>query len=111
MKLNVILCLCSSKSLIYMKEHGILLNMSPLENIGSSAGQENIVQEVDNNDDRISISISRKAYDVLVELTNQLNKENETQKLFTVEEVLDEEIILLFSDEWKKKYKPPYTFT
>lgn len=88
--------------------------MNPLENIGSSAGQENIVQEVDkvdNNDDRISISVSRNAYDILVELTNQLNKENETQKLFTVEEVLDEEIILLFSDEWKKKYKPPYTFT
>jgi hypothetical protein len=89
-----------------MKEHSILLNMNPLQNIGSSAGQEKMVQEVDkvdNNDDRISISISRKAYDVLVELTNQLNKENETQKPFTIKEVLDEEIILLFSDEWKKK--------
>jgi phosphorylcholine metabolism protein LicD len=55
-------------------------------------------------DDRISISISRKAYEALVEYTKQLNQENqEADKSFTVEEVLDEEIIFLFSDEWKKE--------
>jgi len=92
MKLNVMLCSCSLKSLIYMKEHGILLNMNPLQNIGSSAGQEKMVQEVDkvdNNDDRISISISRKAHDALSEHTKQLNKENLNQRPFTLEEVLD----------------------
>jgi hypothetical protein len=56
------------------------------------------------DDDRISISISRKAYDALVEYTKQLNQEKpEAEKLFTVEEVLDEEIIFLFSNEWKKE--------
>jgi hypothetical protein len=39
-----------------------------------------------------------------VEYTKQLNQENpEADKSFTVEEVLDEEIIFLFSDEWKKE--------
>jgi hypothetical protein len=56
------------------------------------------------DDDRISISISRKAYDALVEYTKQLNQEKpEAEKLFTVEEVLDEEIIFLFSNKWKKE--------
>jgi hypothetical protein len=50
------------------------------------------------DDDRISISISRKAYDALVEYTKQLNQEKpEAEKLFTVEEVLDEEIIFLIT--------------
>jgi hypothetical protein len=56
------------------------------------------------DDDRISISISRKAYDALVEYTKQLKQEKpEAVKSFTVEEVLDEEIIFLFSNEWKKE--------
>ena len=56
------------------------------------------------DDDRISISISRKAYDALVEYTKQLNQEKpEAEKSFTIEEVLDEEIIFLFSNEWKKE--------
>jgi hypothetical protein len=56
------------------------------------------------DDGRISISISRKAYDALVEYTKQLNQEKpEAEKLFTVEEVLDEEIIFLFSNKWKKE--------
>lgn len=81
-------------------------NVNRLHNIDSDDKLENRIQQdykVDDNDDRVSISISRKAHDALLEHTKQLNKENETQRPFTVEEVLDEEIILLFSDEWKKK--------
>jgi hypothetical protein len=80
--------------------------VNPLQNIDSDDELENRIKEddeVDNNDDRISISISRKAHDALSEHTKQLNKENLNQRPFTLEEVLDEEIILLFSDEWKKK--------
>jgi hypothetical protein len=71
-------------------------------NIDSDDKLENRLQQdykVDSNDDRVSISISRKAHDALLEHTKQLNKENESQRPLTVEEVLDEEIILLFSDE------------
>ena len=60
------------------------------------------MQETDRGDgDRINLSISRKAYDVLVEYTRQVNeKTNDTEKKpFTVEEVLDYEIVFLFSDE------------
>lgn len=81
-------------------------NVNRLQNIDGDDKLENNIQQdhkVDNNDDRVSISISRKAHDALLEHTKQLNKENKTQSPFTVEEVLDEEIILLFSDEWKKK--------
>ena len=70
----------------------------------SSPGQENTIQGVNKVEDRISISISAKAYDILLEHTKQLNRENaETQNPFTIEEVLDEEIILLFGDEGNKK--------
>jgi hypothetical protein len=50
------------------------------------------------------MSISRKAYDALVTYTKQVNEKNTDiqKKPFTIEEVLDEEIIFLFSDEWKK---------
>jgi hypothetical protein len=63
------------------------------------------INAVDKNDDeRINISISRKAYDAIEKYTKELNKrESNSQKLFTIEEVLDEEIIFLFSDEWKKE--------
>jgi hypothetical protein len=50
------------------------------------------------------MSISRKAYDALVTYTKQVNEKNTDiqKKPFTIEELLDEEIIFLFSDEWKK---------
>ncbi|HZA06343.1 MAG TPA: hypothetical protein VE619_01455 [Nitrososphaeraceae archaeon] len=77
--------------------------MDASQNVNISSGPEKTIQEVDKVDhDRISISISRKAYDILVEHTKQLNEEKpDTQKTFTIEEVLDEEIILLFGDGWK----------
>ena len=57
-----------------------------------------------NNDERINISISRKAYDALEKYTKELNeRESSNQKPFTIEEVLDEEIIFLFGDEWKSE--------
>jgi hypothetical protein len=77
-------------------------NVDRSHNIDSDDKLENRLQQdykVDSNDDLVSISISRKADDALLEHTKQLNKENESQRPFTVEEVLDEEIILLFSDE------------
>ena len=77
--------------------------MNALQNVNNSPSPEKTIQEVDKPDhDRISISISRKAYDVLVEHTKQLNEgKPDTQKTFTIEEVLDEEITLLFGDGWK----------
>jgi hypothetical protein len=76
--------------------------MNALQNVNNSP-PEKTIQEVDKPDhDRISISISRKAYDVLVEHTKQLNEgKPDTQKTFSIEEVLDEEIILLFGDGWR----------
>jgi hypothetical protein len=65
-------------------------NVNRSHNIDSEDKLENRIQQdykVDNNDDRISISISRKAHDALLEHTKQLNKENETQRPSTVEEV------------------------
>ena len=61
------------------------------------------INVIDKNDDeRINISISRKAHDE--KYTKELNeRESSNQKPFTIEEVLDEEIIFLFSDEWKKE--------
>jgi hypothetical protein len=61
-----------------------------------------MMQELNKKDgDRINVSISPKAYDALVTYTRQLNEKNNDlqQKPFTIEEVLDEEIIFLFSDE------------
>ena len=88
-----------------------LLEMNPLNNDNdynnnnhSSPGQENTIQGVNKDDDRVNISISSKAYNILLEHTQQLNRENtETQRPFTIEEVLDEEIILLFGDEYNKR--------
>lgn len=61
------------------------------------------VNENENEGDRVSISISRRAYDTLQTYTRELNEgEYGSQKAFTIEEVLDEEIILLLSDEGKK---------
>jgi hypothetical protein len=68
----------------------LLLDMNPLNNDNnnnnnnnnySSPGQENTIQGVNKDDDRVNISISSKAYDILLEHTKQLNRENaETQK-------------------------------
>jgi hypothetical protein len=76
------------------------------DTINGSPEKEKIIpkQETDeinrNDDERINISISRKAYDALEKYTKELNlRESSNQKRFTIEEVLDEEIILLFSDE------------
>jgi len=63
------------------------------------------MHKIDKEDgDRINVSISRRAYDALVTYTRQVNEtDNDTQKKpLTIEEVLDEEIIFLFSDEYKK---------
>ena len=61
------------------------------------------INVIDKNDDeRINISISRKAHDE--KYTKELNeRESNNQKPFTIEEVLDEEIIFLFSDEGKSR--------
>jgi hypothetical protein len=65
--------------------------------------QEN--NEVKQNEgERINISISRKAYYALEAFTKELNQgQPSSKKPFTVEEALDEEILLLFSDEWSNK--------
>ena len=83
------------------------------ENIGISSRspeQEKIIKtkekvdkENEKHNDRVSISISRKAHDALEKYTKELNEgEYGSQKPFTIEEVLDQEITLLLSDEWKK---------
>ena len=77
--------------------------------ISSSPEQEKIITKEkvdkvnDNHNDRVRISISRKAYDALEKYTKELNEgEYDSQNPFTIEEVLDQEITLLLSDEWKK---------
>jgi hypothetical protein len=81
--------------------------MNPLHNFDMSASKQEESTTRDSikiNEERISISINKRAYDALVQHAKQLTKENpETQKPFTVEEILDEEILLLFSDNWKLK--------
>jgi hypothetical protein len=81
--------------------------MNPLHNFDSSVSKREESTTRDSmkvNEERVSISISKRAYDALVQHAKQLTKENpETQKPFTVEEILDEEILLLFSDNWKLK--------
>jgi len=55
-------------------------------------------------DERITISISRKAYYALEAFTKEFNQgQPSDKKPLTIEETLDEEILLLFSDEWNKK--------
>jgi hypothetical protein len=57
-----------------------------------------------NEDERIKISISRKAYYALEAFTKEFNQRHPSNKKpLTVEEALDEEILLLFSDEWVNK--------
>jgi len=62
--------------------------------------------EKKNEDERIKISISRKAYYALEAFTKEFNQgQPSNKKPLTVEEALDEEILLLFSDEWVNKYQ------
>jgi hypothetical protein len=57
-----------------------------------------------NEDEHINISISRKAYYALQAFTKEFNqRQPSNKKPLTVEEALDEEILLLFSDEWSNK--------
>jgi len=79
--------------------------MNPLHNIGRNVNKnEDASQENKNvNEERVNISISKRAYDALVRHAKQITEDNpETQKPFTIEEILDEEILLLFNDEWKE---------
>jgi hypothetical protein len=78
--------------------------MNPLHNIGRNVSKnEDARQENKNvNEERVNISISKRAYDALVRHAKQITEDNpETQKPFTIEEILDEEILLLFNDDWK----------
>lgn len=80
--------------------------MNPLHNIGRNVSRNgDTSQENKNvNEERVNISISKRAYDVLVRHTKQITENNpETQKPFTIEEILDEEILLLFDDDWKEE--------
>src|SRR5436309_5469560 len=77
------------------------------DDISSSPEQEKIITKEkvvkvnENHNDRVSIFISRKAYDALEKYTKELNEgEYGSQKPFTIEEILDQEITLLLSDEW-----------
>jgi hypothetical protein len=80
--------------------------MNPLHNIGRNASKNrDTTQENKNvNEERVNISISKRAYDVLVRHAKQITEKNpESQKPFTIEEILDEEILLLFDDYWKQE--------
>ena len=67
-------------------------------------GQNSDELEVEANHERVTMSMSRKAYEALEKFTKELNeRESPNSRSFTIEEVLDEEMILLFSDEWKRE--------
>ena len=78
--------------------------------IDGKLGKETIEPKQENNkvkqneDERITISISRKAYYALEAFIKEFNQgQPSNKKPLTVEEALDEEILLLFSDEWSNK--------
>jgi hypothetical protein len=80
--------------------------MNPLHNIDSnvSKNQDTRGEYKKVNEERVSISISKRAYDALVRHARQITENNpETQKPFTIEEILDEEILLLFNNDWKEE--------
>jgi hypothetical protein len=68
---------------------------------------EQKINEVKENDaERINISISRKAYYALEAFTNEFNHgQSSDRKPLTIEEALEEEILLLFSDEWGNRQR------
>jgi hypothetical protein len=79
--------------------------MDPLHNIGSSVSKNEIRvgEHVKVNEERVNISISKTAYDALVKHAKQITERNpETDEPFTIEEILDEEIMLLFNNDWKE---------
>ena len=79
--------------------------MDPLHNIGSSVGKNEfrVAEHVMVNEERVNISISKTAYDALVKHAKQITERNpQTDKPFTIEEILDEEILLLFNNDWKE---------
>ena len=66
--------------------------------------------EIQDKHERVNISISRKAYEALEKFTKELNeRESTNNRSFTIEEVLDEEMILLFSDDWKTDSNRSFT--
>jgi hypothetical protein len=85
------------------EEHDISINShSEQARIITNEKVDKVIEN-ENEGDRVNISISRRAYDALETYTRELNEgEYGSQKAFTIEEVLDEEIILLLSDEGKK---------
>jgi hypothetical protein len=79
--------------------------MDPLNNIGSSVSKNEVRlgEHVKVNEERVNISISKTAYDALVKHAKQITERNpETDEPFTIEEILDEEIMLLFNNDWKE---------
>jgi hypothetical protein len=79
--------------------------MDPLHNIGSSVSENEVRvgEHVKVNEERVNISISKTAYDALVKHAKQITERNpETDEPFTIEEILDEEIMLLFNNDWKE---------
>jgi hypothetical protein len=79
--------------------------MDPLHNIGSNVSKNEVGagEGVKVNEERVNISISKRAYDALVTHAKQITEYNpETDKPFTIEEILDEEILLLFNNDWKE---------
>jgi 16S rRNA U516 pseudouridylate synthase RsuA-like enzyme len=100
--------------------------MDPLHNIGSSVSKNEIrvgehvkvneehvkvneehvkvnEEHVKVNEERVNISISKTAYEALVKHAKQITERNpETDEPFTIEEILDEEIMLLFNNDWKE---------
>jgi hypothetical protein len=79
-------------------------------NYGEKVIHEQESNEIQKEHERVNISISRKAYEALEKFTKELNeRESTNNRSFTIEEILDEEMILLFSDEWKTESN--YSFT
>ena len=79
-------------------------SMDPLHNIGSSVSKNEVRvgEHVKVNEERVNISISKTAYDALVKHAKEITERNpETDEPFTIEEILDEEIMLLFNNDWK----------
>ena len=81
--------------------------MDPLHNIGSSLSKNEVRvgEHAEVNEERVNISISKTAYEALVKHAKQIAEHNpQTDKPFTIEEILDEEILLLFNNDWKEGY-------
>jgi hypothetical protein len=80
--------------------------MNPLHNIDRNVSKNGDTSQENKNlkEGRVNISISKRAYDALVRHAKQITENNpETQKPFTIEEILDEEILLLFNYDWKEE--------